>query len=281
MDLKSWAAPRVATIEGALGALFRDAWPPLFGEMCQYPLTTGGKRMRPLLALAAGEAVAGPDASTRQRALSAAVAVELIHTYSLVHDDLPCMDDDDERRGHPTVHMRFGEGNALLVGDALLTEAFAVLARDAGLPAELRVRLVSELAGAAGYLGMIGGQARDVGIGGPVTDAADLERLHRGKTGRLIRAAVRMGAIACGADEATLAALTSYAEAVGLAFQLADDLLDYHEDEAAPSFPRLLGLEQTRARCAELAEVAERALDPLPHAEPLRALARFTIERKH
>lgn len=277
MSLQEWAAPRVAAVESALAGLFHDAWPEPFGEMCRYPLLTGGKRIRPLFAFGAFQVASGGDPG---RCLPAALSVELIHSYSLVHDDLPCMDDDDERRGQPTVHVRFGENNAVLVGDALLTEAFRVLSRAEGLDPAVRIRLVEELATAAGYHGMIGGQARDVGVGGPIADAADLTRLHRGKTGQLIRASVRMGALSGGADAATLASLTSYAEAVGLAFQLADDLLDLDQDVDEPSFPRLLGEDETRRRCAELAARADAAVVALPRSQPLRDLARFTIERE-
>ncbi len=277
MSLETWAAPRLGAVEDALDGLFRDAWPEPFGPMCRYPLQTGGKRIRPLFTFAAFQATSAGDPG---RALPAALAAELIHSYSLVHDDLPCMDDDDERRGAPTVHIRFGEGSAVLVGDALLTEAFRVLARAEGLDAAVRIRLVEELATAAGYGGMIGGQARDVGIGGPITEAGDLIRLHRGKTGQLIRASVRMGAISGGADAAVLGALTRYAEAVGLAFQLADDLLDLDQDTDEPSFPKLLGEAETRRRCAELAERAEAAVSELPRSQPLLDLARFTIERE-
>jgi len=276
--LKTWAAPHRAAVEHALGGLFHDAWPAPFGAMCRYPLLTGGKRIRPLFAFAAYEAVSGaPD--DRDGAMAAALAVELIHTYSLVHDDLPCMDDDDERRGKPTVHIQYGENNAVLVGDALLTEAFRVLSRAAAPAAEVRLRLVEELSAASGYLGMIGGQARDVGVGGPVTEADDLIGLHARKTGQLIRSAGRMGALSGGATEAQLAALTDYAEAVGLAFQLADDLLDLDEDTDEPSFPKLLGVEATRERCAALSARAQEAVAGFDRAEPLRMLARYTIER--
>jgi len=276
--LKTWAAPHRAAVESALGALFHDAWPAPFGEMCRYPLLTGGKRIRPLFAFAAYEAVSGtPD--DRSGAMAAAVSVELIHTYSLVHDDLPCMDDDDERRGKPTVHIQYGENNAVLVGDALLTEAFRVLSRADAPDAAVRLQLVDELSNASGYLGMIGGQARDVGVGGPITGADDLIGLHARKTGQLIRSAIRMGALSGDATDAQLNALTTYATAVGLAFQLADDLLDLDEDTDEPSFPKLLGVEETRRRCAALSEQAQAAVEGLSGADTLRALARYTIER--
>lgn len=277
MDLEAWAGPRRAQLQAALDALFADAWPAPFGPMCSYALQTGGKRMRPLLTLAAAEAVGGGPA------LAPALAIELVHTYSLVHDDMPCMDDDAERRGKPTVHVQYGQDMALLAGDALLTEAFRILANEPVSP-ELAIGWVRELSTAAGYLGMVGGQASDLGVEGPVTDVETLTRLHRGKTGGLIRCAVRMGAQAGGASESELAALTAFSEHVGLAFQLADDVLDEHQDageDGPPSFVKLLGVDETRARAQALADQARASLADLgPAAEPLRALAIYTVERK-
>ncbi len=273
--LAAWAAPRLAAFEAALVATFPEAAPPTLREACLYPLQTGGKRVRPLLVLAASEAVGGDW----RAALPVAVAVELLHTYSLVHDDLPCMDDDDERRGRPTVHVRFGENVAVLVGDALLTESFAVLA-GAGFAPSLATRLVAELARAGGAAGMIAGQAFDIGMGGRVSDLDALVRLHRKKTGALIRGAVRMGGL-CG-GETDLAALDAYGDAVGLAFQVQDDVLDADQDAAAdgpPSFVKLLGIEGTRSAARQHAEAALTAVAGLPDAEALRLLARFTVER--
>lgn len=276
--LRVWANEAASRVEALLVGRFSDAWPNRFAEACVYPLQTGGKRMRPLLCLAAAEAIGGDPAG--QAALCAAGALELVHTYSLVHDDLPSMDDDDERRGRPTVHVVYGDGPAVLVGDALLTEAFALLA-EAGPTAPL---LVAELARAAGHRGMIGGQAADVGMGGPVRDLDALLRCHRGKTGALLRAAARMGGIAAGADGCALAALTAYGEAVGLAFQLADDVLDADQDAGdagPPSYVRLLGLAETERRARALLDDALAALAPLPAPAKLNALARYTVERDH
>ena len=274
-ELRAWSAPHLAVVETRLAAAFADAWPLRLQEACRYPLATGGKRMRPLLCLAACEAVGAPAA----RAMDAAVALELLHTYSLVHDDLPAMDDDAERRGKPTVHVVYGVAAAILVGDALLTEAFAVLAG-----ADHAARLVRELAAAGGAAGMIAGQAADVGLGGPVRDLDALVRLHRGKTGALLRAAVRMGGIAGGADLAALEALSACGEAVGLAFQIHDDLLDAEEDAdttGPPSFVKLLGIDATRAEAERHATAAIVAAARLPHPAALTALARYTVERSY
>ncbi len=289
--LNVWAQPRRVLMQTQLEGLFQDAWPPRFGEMCRYPLLTGGKRMRPLLTFAAFEALGTSEASggaalltSLSSALPAALAVELVHCYSLVHDDLPSMDDDDERRGKPTVHVTYGEGNAVLVGDALLTEAFRLLAEGSSpLAASVRLAMVAELSRAAGYTGMIGGQAADVGVGGPIVDVQTLTRLHRNKTGALIRCAVRMGALAGGASSDALARLTRYAESVGLAFQLADDLLDIEQDagpDGPPSFPRLLGAAETRRRALSLATKAREAGEGLARPEILLALAEYTITRE-
>lgn len=278
--LRDWAGPHRARIDAWMLGRFDDAWPPRFQEACEYPLQTGGKRMRALLACAAAESVGGEVGET---VLGAAGAVELVHGYSLVHDDLPAMDDDDERRGRPTLHRAYDEATGILVGDAMLTVAFRSLAR---LPADpaVRIALVDELAEAAGHAGMIGGQAADVGLGGPVMELDALVRLHRGKTGALIRAAVRMGAIAAGATASQLDALTCYGAAVGLAFQMADDVLDADEDageDGPPSYVKLLGIDETQRRAAALRDEALSALDGLPVPETLCALARYTIDRDH
>jgi len=269
-------------VEEGLRALFADAWPERFGEALRYPLFTGGKRVRPLLTLLAHEAVRGEGADVRS-ALPAAMAVELIHTYSLVHDDLPAMDDDDERRGRPTLHRAFDEAAAVLAGDALLTEAFRVLLSGSQPPA-VQVEMVRRLSEAAGYRGMVGGQAADVGLGGQVNTLDELVRLHRGKTGALIEVSVTLGGLSAGADPDRLAALQRYGRAVGLAFQLADDVLDADEDAEAggpPSYVKLLGLEGTQARAGELRDEAMSACTSLPYAAGLEAMARFIVDRDH
>jgi geranylgeranyl pyrophosphate synthase len=278
--LRNWAGPLRARVDAWMLGRFDDAWPPRFQQACEYPLKTGGKRMRALLACAAAESVGG---HVGDAVLGAAGAVELVHGYSLVHDDLPAMDDDDERRGRPTVHRAYDDATGILVGDAMLTVAFRSLAR---LPADaaVRIALVEELSDAAGHPGMIGGQAADVGLGGPVTELDALVRLHRGKTGALIRAAVRMGAIAGGASVDQLSALTTYGAAVGLAFQMADDVLDADEDAGAdgpPSYVKLLGIAETQRRAAALRDEALVAVQGLPVPATLVALARYTIDRDH
>ena len=249
---------RIAALEARLAASFPDAWPPRLREACLYPIQTGGKRIRPLLCFAAAEALG----REWRDATDAAVAIELVHTYSLVHDDLPCMDDDAERRGRPTVHVVYGEATVVLVGDALLTEAFRVV------PPHL-ARVLAQAAGAAG---MVAGQFVD--IAGGVDTLDDLRRLHRAKTGALIRAAVRMGAD--GSD-----VLDTAADAIGLAFQVQDDVLDADQDsgDGPPSYVKLLGLDGARREAHRLADEALAALDAFPKADELRRIARFTVER--
>src|SRR5690606_23527811 len=225
-DLDAWTTGWLPALDTFLRARITGTWPASFDAPLAYPPFTGGKRLRPALAVAAWQAHAA-EASAPTPVLPAAAAVELIHTYSLVHDDLPAMDDDDERRGRPTVHVAFDEPTAILVGDALLTEAFAVLAEGPWDPA-IRARLVSTLSRAAGWRGMVGGQVAD--IRGAVDDLDTLTRLHRMKTGALIAWSTVAGAVIAGADDATQRALADYGEAVGLAFQLADDVLDAEQD---------------------------------------------------
>lgn len=252
----------------------------------------GGKRMRPMLVYATGDLL-GADAAALDAPAS---AVELIHAYSLVHDDLPAMDDDALRRGQPTVHVAFDEATAILAGDALQSLAFRQLA-DAPLPADARIAMVRELAIASGAVGMCGGQAFDIdatGRGGNIS-LEELQRLHALKTGALLRCAVRLGAIAGHADSAASTALDRYAEALGLAFQIRDDLLDIESDSATlgktagkdlaqnkATFPALMGIDASRAKLAELADVMHTALTPFgDSAALLAALARQVIARQH
>jgi len=270
-----------ADLDSALLDRFTESWPTAFSKALQYPINTGGKRVRPALALAAFEAVGGNGDPNAAR--DAGMAVELIHTYSLAHDDLPMLDDDDTRRGHPTLHIAHDEPTALLVGDALLTEAFSVLA-ELNAPAEIRIQLVAILAKAAGHLGMVGGQAADVGLGGPITTVEDLTRLHNQKTGALMTAAILMGGIVGGASEPQRTALQNFGSAIGLAFQVADDILDNDEDtgvDGPPAFPKLIGLEATHALAKELRDSALDALKVLPNATRLKTLAHFIIDRDH
>jgi farnesyl diphosphate synthase len=248
----------------------------------------GGKRLRPLLVYAAGVAT-GADESLCD---APAAAVELVHAYSLVHDDLPAMDDDDLRRGRPTVHVAFDEATAILAGDALQALAFGVLA-EADADAAVRVAWLQSLAQAAGARGMCGGQALDMDATGRTLALADLETLHALKTGALIRAAVRMGGLAGGADATTLARLDDYAGALGLAFQIRDDILDVEGDSAQlgktagkdqaqekSTYPALVGMARSKALLAELSEKTKAALGPLgDEAGALRRLAEFAVAR--
>ena len=259
----------------------------------RYSVINGGKRVRPLLVYAACESLGGDLA----QADGAACAVELIHAYSLVHDDLPAMDDDDLRRGQPTTHIAFDEACAILAGDALQSLAFEVLGSDAGNPADaaLRLRMLATLSRAAGPAGMVGGQAIDLAAVGIKIDQQALERMHRHKTGALIEASVVLGAMASGkASAIQLNALQQYAQAIGLAFQVQDDILDVESDTATlgktqgkdeandkPTYPALLGLEAAKAYALELRDQALAALrDFDERAEPLQQLAEFIVARR-
>ncbi|MFN3702356.1 polyprenyl synthetase family protein [Thermomonas sp.] len=297
------AEPSFAGWRARLDAALLDALPDpalapqrLHAAM-RHGVLNGGKRVRPLLVYATGVAL-GADAAKLD---AAAVAVELVHCYSLVHDDLPAMDDDALRRGQPTVHVAFDEATAILAGDALQALAFDVLAA-AALPAETRVAMLAELARAAGVAGMCGGQALDIDATGNwgstrASDAtfqlADLERLHALKTGALLRCAVRLGALAGDALPAQRQALDTYADALGLAFQIKDDLLDIEGDAATlgktagkdaaqdkATFPALLGVDASRTRLATLAATMRDALAALDaDTRALEALARQVVER--
>jgi len=278
-----------ARCEAALGrALGEASAAPRLADAMRHAALGGGKRLRPLLVHAAGHAFGGAG-----DALDApATAVELVHAFSLVHDDLPAMDDDALRRGRPTVHVAFDEATAILAGDALQALAFAVLAQ-APLAAEARIALVRELALASGIDGMCAGQALDMDATGRSLRLPELEALHSLKTGALIRAAVRMGAIAAGAPASAFAGLDRYAAALGLAFQIRDDVLDIEGDAAQlgktagkdaaqgkNTYPGLLGMEASRARLRELQEEMESALAPLgAAADALRVLAGFAVAR--
>ncbi len=270
-------------------------WPATIHRAVRYSLLGGGKRIRPALVLAAGEAV---GATRAEEVLPLAVAVEMIHTYSLIHDDLPAMDNDDLRRGRPTSHKVFGEAVAILAGDALLTRAFHLLAEvppewDA---ARLRRRLEATalLGEACGTTGLIGGQVEDLESENKAIPAAALERLHRAKTGALLRACVLGGALLGGADAGQRAALERYAEAIGLAFQIVDDVLDATEgaeqlgktagkDQAAhkATYVSVHGLERAREMARGLLEEALAALQPFgAGGELLAGLARLIVERR-
>ena len=235
MDFKAeWKRRADLVEEGLLLELKKvPAYDETLENSMEYSLMAGGKRLRPVLLMAAADAV-GKDGSNF---LTTGCAIEMIHTYSLIHDDLPAMDNDDYRRGKPTNHRVFGDGIAVLAGDALLTLAFEVMLRQQGATPETLVAVVSEMSRAAGPYGMVGGQVLDLEGEGRHLDMAALRKIHMGKTGALFCAAIRSGAILAGANEAELAALTLYAERFGLAFQITDDILDVIGDEAAIGKP--------------------------------------------
>jgi farnesyl diphosphate synthase len=290
-DLAGWSAELLAAVEQALsGWVARDA-PAGLGDAMRYAVLEGGKRLRPLLVLAAAEAVRGHPAA----ALRAACAAELIHAYSLVHDDMPCMDDDVLRRGKPTVHVKFGEAGALLAGDALQALAFELLTpADGSVPPAMQAGLCGLLARAAGHQGMAGGQAIDLASVGQQLSEEQLREMHRLKTGALLQASVMMGA-ACGApaDSARIA-LARYGAALGLAFQVVDDILDVTADSATlgktagkdaaqdkPTYVSVLGLERSQAHARELLAEALAALaaSGLPDTRALQALATMVVIR--
>jgi geranylgeranyl pyrophosphate synthase len=302
-------------INDALGALFpSDASPPIVFDAMRYALLGGGKRLRPCLALAAADAVASsraePVGQARQAALPNACAVELVHSYSLVHDDLPAMDNDTLRRGRPTTHVVYGDGLAILAGDGLLTEAFGIVASPprqlAASPptAEVRMRSIAVLATAAGAEGMVGGQAVDLHAAGQVAEQGErkpptrlnyeqLKDMHARKTGALIRAAVALGALAANANDATIHAIDEYGRELGLAFQIIDDVLDVDgtagelgktagKDAAAQkvTYPSLFGVQQSRVLAAESVDRAKAALAAGSIQGRLAEIADWTLTRR-
>ena len=290
-DLRSWNSARLAEVEAALSHWVAEDAPEGLSDAMRYAVLDGGKRLRPLLVLAACEAVDG----NTEAALRAACAVELIHAYSLVHDDMPCMDNDVLRRGKPTVHVKFGEAGALLAGDALQALAFELLAPEGdAVPAAIQANLCRLLARAAGHEGMAGGQAIDLASVGLALNEDALRRMHRMKTGALLQGSVEMGAV-CGAPSpAALDALRDYGAALGLAFQVVDDILDVTQDSATlgktagkdaahdkPTYVSLLGLEPSRAYAENLLAQALAALDAsgLQNTAALRALAQMVVQR--
>ncbi|HXV77717.1 MAG TPA: farnesyl diphosphate synthase [Candidatus Polarisedimenticolaceae bacterium] len=293
MDLDHYLKTRKAQVDETLDALLADRDGPAATVVAamRYAVRAGGKRLRPVLALAAGEACGAPLASL----LRPACALELVHTYSLIHDDLPAMDDDEMRRGQPTVHRAFGEAEAILAGDALQSLAFEVLATypEGEAHAAGRAEAVRVVAHCAGIDGMVGGQVADLEAERAVVDAEGLDWIHRHKTGALLTASALLGAIHSPAGPAAREALGTYGRNLGLAFQITDDILDRTstadalgktpgKDQRAgkATYPRLYGLEESRRRAAEL---IERALDALRSrgllSEPLSALARYAVTR--
>ena len=302
-DFASWSQACLLRVEQALSDGVGVGAPAGLGEAMRYAVLDGGKRLRPLLVLAARQAVVATDgeasasAGFDEAALRAACAVELIHAYSLVHDDMPCMDNDVLRRGKPTVHVQFGQAQALLAGDALQALAFELLAPEgADVPEPVQARLCRLLARAAGAQGMAGGQAIDLAhVGCGMTEDA-LRHMHRLKTGALLQASVLMGAHCGNAAPTALQALADYGAALGLAFQVVDDILDVTQDSATlgktagkdaeqgkPTYVSLLGLERAQAYARELLVQALAALDAaaLPDTRALAALAQMVVNRSH
>jgi len=304
-QLQSWSAQALTRVEAALDEWVPRSAPAGLGDAMRYGVLDGGKRLRALLVEAAAEAVGALNAATgREAALRAACAVELIHAYSLVHDDMPCMDNDVLRRGKPTVHVAFGEAQAMLAGDAMQALAFEVLTPDvgegAGVSPVLQARLVRLLARASGQSGMAGGQAIDLASVGRALDEATLRDMHRRKTGALLRASVQMGA-ACaelGADSPAWQALTDYGHTMGLAFQIVDDVLDATQpsdtlgktagkdaDANKPTYVSLLGLDGARREADELLAQALAALArsglSAEATGALAALAHRIVHRDH
>lgn len=289
-DFDSWAETALQRVEALMDRWVPSDAPAGLGDAMRYAVLGGGKRLRPLLVLAASEAVQG-DAPAADRA---AVAVELIHAYSLVHDDMPCMDNDVLRRGKPTVHVAFGEAQAMLAGDAMQALAFEVLTPDEGVDPALQAQLCRLLARASGHAGMAGGQAIDLAAIGQPLSECELRNMHERKTGLLLRAAVQMGA-ACGRpDAATAGALCRYGSAIGLAFQVVDDILDVTQDSATlgktagkdeeagkPTYVSVMGLDASRRYAAQLRDEALAALDSAPslRAGRLRELAYRVVAR--
>ena len=313
-DLQTYLRELQETIEQALELVIpANRYPALIADAMRYSLMGGGKRLRPCLTLAVAERVgAGQSMSSdaaRSLALPAACAVEMIHSYSLVHDDLPAMDNDALRRGRPTTHVVFGDGVAILAGDGLLTEAFGVLAQSSppmtergwqSPPADRRLRALEVLAHAAGAAGMVGGQAIDLAAAGgvrdisvPILDASGLEDMHARKTGALIRAAATIGAIVVGGRDPVVQAVDRYARELGLAFQIVDDVLDVEgskealgktagKDAAAgkPTYPALFGVEESRRLAAACVGRAKEALATVGLTGRLDEIADWSLRRR-
>jgi farnesyl diphosphate synthase len=290
IEFDEWARAELESVEAALSRWVPAEAPAGLGQTMRYGVLDGGKRLRPLLVLAAARAVDGQC----EAALRAACAVELIHAYSLIHDDMPCMDNDVLRRGKPTVHVQYGEAQAMLAGDAMQALAFEVLTPDAGVEPALQARLCSLLARSAGHAGMAGGQAIDLASIGATLDERTLRDMHHRKTGALLQASVLMGA-ACGrTNPVAWQALAEYGDALGLAFQVVDDILDVTQasetlgktagkdmDNNKPTYVSVLGLEPARRHAAQLRDQAHAALvrSGLPSTGLLGMLADKVVER--
>ena len=295
MDLKHYLNSQRQRVEQALEQVLpaKDHHPTSLHEAMHYSVFAGGKRIRPILMMAACEAVGGDV----EQVLPAACAMEMIHTYSLIHDDLPAMDDDDFRRGNPTNHKVYGEATAILAGDALLTEAFVLLSAPANTPqlkADTQREIIQLIARAAGAAGMVGGQVVDMEAEGmEQPDLATVDYIHAHKTGALILASIRAGALLGGADTEAYEALSRFGKLAGLAFQIADDILDIVGDQqelgkdigsdqerGKATYPAVLGLSESIRRAQELHQQALKAIEPLGEAaEPLRQISAYIINR--
>ena len=294
MDIKAYLHKKKVSVDRSLEKLVPPAktFPPVVHEAMRYSLFAGGKRVRPILAIAVAEALGAPVVDL----LPLAGSLELIHTYSLIHDDLPAMDDDDLRRGRPTCHKVYGEAVAILAGDGLLNMAFEVLSdprRLKAVPAARMLAIIHELSTASGVFGMVGGQVVDIQSEGKEVDFPTLEYIHTHKTGALIRSSVRMGALYARAGKRQFTALSHYGEMVGLAFQIADDILDLTgtQEELGKdvgsdlkkdkkTFPSFYGLEESRRRAREVADKAVHLLKDFDRkADPLRELAKYIVHR--
>ena len=293
MDIRQYLKEKKEIVDNALKMYFLDAKDePLkkLKESMKYSLFAGGKRLRPILCIAGAEAVGG----NCQDVISVACALEFIHTYSLIHDDLPVMDDDDLRRGMPTNHKVFGEAIALLAGDGLLTDAFYVMSIDKKIDPTLLLRVIHLIAKAAGSNGMVGGQVADIQSEGKDVDIKTLEFIHTHKTGALITASVTSGAIIAGGSEDEVKAISSYGEKIGLAFQISDDILNVigdpelmgknvgsDKEKHKVTYPAIIGLEESKKMQKNLIESAIFSIDQLDSkADPLREIAKYVIKRR-
>jgi len=298
LKIESYLRAERARVEEAMARFMPEAAGPLSGhiEAMRYSLFAGGKRIRPILCLAAARAVNDAPEIT-EALLPVACALEYIHTYSLIHDDLPAMDNDDLRRGQPTSHVRFGEAAAILAGDGLYADAFALMTdrRYLRLPESAMLTIVQQIASAAGSFGMVGGQVLDIANERKKVSFETLQTIHQYKTGALIRCAVRCGAIGAGASAAQLEAMDGYGRQIGLGFQIVDDLLDATSTreqlgksagsdakQGKATYPALFGIEKTRQLAGEAVDAAIASLAIFDDkAEPLRAIARYIVDRSH
>jgi len=299
MDIQRYLQEKRELVERALDQYFmspvlkrgEEGYFNALLEAIHYSLLNGGKRIRPILCIASFEAAGGKGDGI----LPFACALEMIHTYSLIHDDLPAIDNDDYRRGRLTCHKVFGEAIGILTGDALLTEAFKLMTNQSDHEAKVVLEVVNEVAQAAGIFGMIGGQVLDVESEGKSIDPSTLQAIHRNKTGALIRVSVRTGVKLAGASHEVLQAFTTYGEKIGLAFQIVDDILNVEGDRGRlgknigsdqirkkATYPSILGMEVSKRMARELTESAIESLSPFgPEVEPLRAIARFIVSRQY